>query len=104
MQHKADGYIPVCAEPYGQCAMTSSEQATYLSLPRKRESSIIALLLLSPQSLADFAGAPGERAIYTRPQSKRGSLRAMTHGQGQRYSRIERPQSIVRRTHQHGPG
>ena len=28
----------------------------------------------------------------------------MTHGQGQRYSRIERPQSIVRRTHQHGPG
>ena len=23
---------------------------------------------------------------------------------GQRYSRIERPQSIVRRTHQHGPG
>ena len=28
----------------------------------------------------------------------------MKHGQGQRYSRIERPQSIVRRTHQHGPG
>ena len=28
----------------------------------------------------------------------------MTHGQGQRYSRIERPKSIVRRTHQHGPG
>lgn len=23
---------------------------------------------------------------------------------GQRYSRIERPQSIVRRTHKHGPG
>ena len=44
------------------------------------------------------------RANSTRPQSKRGSLRAMTHGQGQRYSRIERPQSIVRRTHQHGPG
>ena len=28
----------------------------------------------------------------------------MTHGQGQRYSRIERPKSIVRRPHQHGPG
>ena len=43
--------------------------------------------------------------VYKRqPQSKRGSLRAMTHGQGQRYSRIERPKSIVRRTHQHGPG
>ena len=45
-----------------------------------------------------------ERANNTRPQSKRGSFRATTHGQGQRYSRIERPQSIVRRTHQHGPG
>ena len=44
------------------------------------------------------------RANSTRPQSKRGSLWAMTHGQSQRYSRIERPQSIVRRTHQHGPG
>ena len=23
MQYKADGYIPVCAEPYGRCAMKS---------------------------------------------------------------------------------
>ena len=23
MQHKADGYIPVCAEPYGRCTMKS---------------------------------------------------------------------------------
>ena len=22
-EHKANGYIPVCAEPYGRCAMTS---------------------------------------------------------------------------------
>ena len=46
MQHKADGYILFCIEPYGRCAMTSQE-----------------------------------RAIHTRPQSRRGSLRAMTYRQ-----------------------
>ena len=46
MQHKADGYILFCIEPYGRCAMTSHE-----------------------------------RAIHTRPQSRRGSLRATTYRQ-----------------------
>ena len=70
MQHKANGCIPVCAEPYGQCAMTSPPGAsdTHLTAKRTRHS----------------AGDD----IQT----------------GQRYSRIGRPQSIVRRTHQHGPG
>ena len=80
MQYKADRYILFCIEPYGRCAMTSSEQAAYLSLPRKRESSITALLLLSPQSLSALRG-PDDRAIHTRPQSRRGSLRATTYRQ-----------------------
>ncbi len=46
MQHKADGYILFCIEPYGRCAMTSQE-----------------------------------RAIPTRLQSRRGSLRATTYRQ-----------------------
>ena len=37
--------------------MTASEQAAYLSLPRKRESSIIPQILLSPK-VFDFSGAP----------------------------------------------
>ena len=57
MQHKADGYIPVCAEPYGRCAMTL--------LQVRRTGPLL-----------------NRRAIITRPQNKRGSLWAMKHRQG----------------------
>ena len=40
-------------------SVTTSEQALYRSLRRKRQSSLTALLLLSPQSLKNgFAGTP----------------------------------------------
>lgn len=70
MQHKADGYILFCIEPYGRCAMTSL------------------LGVSDPHQAAKQAWQPAGDDIQA----------------GQRYSRIERPQSIVRRTHQHGPG
>jgi hypothetical protein len=43
-------------------SVTTSSQASYRLLRRKRQSSLTALLLLSPQSLKDgFAGAPRKR-------------------------------------------
>ena len=59
-----------CMRRVGGRAMTSSEQATYLSLPRKRESSITTLRLLSPKSQTTFRGTPtGEREPPT-PKSR----------------------------------
>ncbi len=57
IRDKADGYIPVCAEPYGRCAMT----------------------LLQVRRTGPLQN---RRAIRTRPQNKRGSLWAMKHRQG----------------------
>ena len=70
MQHKADGYILFCTEPYGRCAMTSLLGAS------------------DPHQAAKWAWQPAGEDVQA----------------GQRYSRVERPQSIARRTHQHGPG
>ena len=70
MQHKTNGYILFCTEPYGRCAMTFLLGAS------------------DPHQAAKRAWQPAGEDVQT----------------GQRYSRIERPQSIVRRTHQHGPG
>ena len=82
MQHKADGYILSCIEPYGRCAMTSPLGVSDPHQAAKR----------TRHSAGDDIQAGQRYSRIGRPQSI------------VRHSRIGRPQSIVRRTHQHGPG
>ena len=56
---------------FGARGGTTSSQASYPSFFRRRKNLLIPLLLLSPQKVKPFVGAPGRGRVLRRPQTQK---------------------------------
>ncbi len=65
MQHKADGYILFCIEPYGRCAMTSHERAIH-TRPQNRCGSLWATMY---RQVKDTRALNARKALCAAPIS-----------------------------------